>query len=160
MDGNLKQLKAHLKAEYTALDDKGEEVIYPYRLAQTVYRKFVNPKHKHDIPAMAEAAILAYLRTLAGQVCRTRLGKFDDLEEEDGQENLFDFELQPRYPVEREEGLSGYWLRESLSYGERMEIEERMRKAGKALVRHADEFGQETRDLVKRGILKIPRKTA
>jgi gamma-glutamylcyclotransferase (GGCT)/AIG2-like uncharacterized protein YtfP len=141
------QLSEIIKEEYRKLDDREREAIKIGTLAEIVYRR-IDPRTIS--PLLVQAAALLELKQLARSVCRERQ-QHDENDAENG--NLFDFQLQPRYPAERD-GEDAYVLREFLTWEERKQNVTRLRHEGHAKLAHADALEAETDHLVREGKLQ------
>jgi hypothetical protein len=142
-------LNSLLRGEYNALDEAKVILISPVDLASRVYS---NIDSKDVAPALVRLAAILELRQLARAVCRQRI----TLKEAEAEQNsLFDFKLQPRYPVKRDLEEEGYVLREYLTYDERRYNIERLRKEANAKLTHADALEAETEQLISLGKLQV-----
>jgi hypothetical protein len=152
MEQTAEQLNSIIRRKYNALDDAGVIAISPADLAAAVFDD-IDPKHSS--PVLVQIAAVLELRQLARAVCRERQGEDERIAE---QGNLFDFQLQPRYPAirtidgEREEV---YVLRENLTLKERLRNIDRLRREAEAKMVHADALQAETDFLVRAGKLSM-----
>ncbi len=98
------------------------------------------------------AAILE-LRQMARAICRQRIAEEQEKAESHG-DTLFEMQLQPRYPAERD-GDEVYVLREKLTLDERQAIISRLRKEARAKLAHAEALEAETESLIRSGKLAM-----
>jgi hypothetical protein len=139
-------LSAIIKEEYRRLDDRKTESISISLLAEVVYSR-IDPRTVS--PPLVQTAAMLELKQLARGVCRERHQRAES-DSESG--NLFDFQLQPRYPAERD-GEDAYVLRDFLTYEERVKNIQRLRHEAGAKLAHADALEAETDQLVRSGKL-------
>jgi hypothetical protein len=99
-----------IREEYRKLDNDNVEWISTSMLADAVYARIDG---KRAAPLLVKVAAILELKQLARAVCRDRQMKAETDAES---QNLFDFQLQPRYPAERE-GEDTYVLRAALNQG-------------------------------------------
>lgn len=150
------QLTSLIRRKYDILHDAGVIAISPADLATDVFND-IDPKKTS--PMLVQMAAVLELRQLARGVCRQR---HIDSERDAEQGNLFDFQLQPRYPALRTvdgESEEVYVLREHLTFSERMRNIERLRREAEAKMVHADALQAET-DLLIRSAKLSDRETA
>lgn len=145
------QVMQIIREEYALLDDAGEIKIKPALLAART-RARIDPD---DIaPTLIAYCAVLELRQLARTVCRER-SPTDDVSHESSQSELFDGQLQRRYPALRDDE-EVYVLRACLTLAERKTIEQRMMAASISLARHVDAFRAETEQLLRQGMLLEP----
>ena len=153
MDRTTEELNDILREKYNALDDAGVIAISPADLAQATYNE-IDPRKV--APVLVRLAAILELRQLARAICRRRHIDSERIAE---QGNLFDFQLQPRYPATRiieGEKEEVYVLRMHLTYKERMENIQRLSREIDAKTVHRDALQAETDLLVRAG--KLPEK--
>lgn len=136
-----------LRHEYQQFDNCGETAISPEALAVSVYHQ-IDPEMQS--PKLVQHAAILELIEIARRVCRHRQVL---AEHETEQRGLF--ELQPRYPAERD-GRDVYVLREYLTYPEWKANEARLRQEGQSKIKHADAIAAEVDRLVSKGQLLLP----
>lgn len=140
------ELTELIKEEYRKLDDQDVECISISVLADVVYAR-IDPRKIS--PMLVKMAAVLELRQIARGTCRERQARAET-ESESG--SLFDFQLQPRYPAERQ-GEDVYVLREHLTYNERHRNIARLRREAAAKSAHADALEAETEQLIRQGKL-------
>lgn len=151
--GATEQLTEILRAEYNRLDELNAEAISPAQLAQHTYA-VIDPGEVS--PDLVQVAAILALKQMARAICRARnLKEQQEVEDLDRQDTLFDDDLQPRYPADREED-EVYVLRERLSYEERLIIIAKLRAEANAKLKHAEALEAETERLIRAGKLKRP----
>jgi hypothetical protein len=144
------QLNSRIRLVYNALDDARVIAISPADLAEAVFKQIDPAKHS---PVLVEIAAIPQLRQLARAICRKRQ---EESERSSEQVNLFDLQLQVRYPATRTingEADDVYVLREHLTVEERIRNSARLRREAEAKMVHADALDAETDHLVRTGKL-------
>lgn len=136
-----------IREEYSALDEGGEVFVDPALVAARAMAR-IDPDGA--TPVMPSYLAVLQLRQMAREVCRKVSGLPDPGEV--GQQQLFDGQLQRRYPVKRN-GKDGYVLREQLNLSERREINARIFAIGDAWITHGRAFAAETDALIAAGVL-------
>lgn len=147
-DSQSEQVMQIIREEYARIDDAGEISIKPALVAARA-RERIDPDA--TAPTLISYCAVLEMRQMARSVCRQR-SPTDDVTIARSQGELFDGQLQRRYPAERE-GEEVYVLREYLTLMERRVIERRMRAAAISLGRHCDAFAAETDALEAQGAL-------
>lgn len=152
MDRTAEQLNAIIRHKYQILDEAGTITISPSDLALEVYKE-IDPSAQS--PALVEFAALLELRQLARAVCRQRQA---DSERDAEQVGLFEFQLQDRYPAQRNLGDGHsedvYVLRPYLTVEERWKNINRLNREARSKIAHADALKAETESLVRSGQLQ------
>jgi len=141
------QVMQILRDEYARLDDSGEINIKPALLAARTKAR-IDPDDQS--PTLIGYCAVLEMRQMARSICRQK-SPTDEVTIS-SQTELFDGQLQRRYPATRD-GEEGYVLRDHLTLAERRTIEVRMSTAAMSLARHVDAFRAETEVLVARGDL-------
>jgi hypothetical protein len=139
------QVMQIMRAEYAVLDDAGDIIIKPSLLAARTKKK-LDPDDR--APTLVAYCAVLELRQLARSLCRQR-SPTEEISLS-GQVELFDGQLQKRYPAMREDE-EGYVLRAHLTLHERRTIEARMSAAAVSLGRHVDAFRAETAEMLRSG---------
>ena len=152
MMNDTEQLNQLIRERYNVLDDIETPVIHQNQLAEAVL-KFIDPGSIS--PALVRHAAVLELRQLARAICRARYEENQKQHEVEQSGDLFDFELQPRYPAQRD-GDEAYVLRLHLTIDERRENSARLRSEAKTKLRHANALDAETDDLIRKGVLVVP----
>jgi len=147
--GSAEELNDIIRSNYNVLNEQRAVCIAPATLAWAALES-IDPQMKS--PPMARIAAFLELKQLARAICRAR-----QLAAESSAENgtLFEGQLQPRYPTERD-GEDVYVLREFLSVPERFQNSGRLRREAGAKLAHADALDAETKDLLHTGKLLLP----
>jgi hypothetical protein len=154
VEQTAEQLNALLRSRYNVLDEARVIAISPADLATQVFDDIDPAKAS---PALVRVAAILELRQLARAICRTRNHESERNAE---QGNLFDFQLQDRYPAPRVDVETGevedfYVRRLYLTIEERQRNIERLRREAEAKMVHADALQAETDHLVRQGKLAL-----
>lgn len=136
-----------LRHEYQQFDNRREKEISPEAIAVSVYGQ-IDPELQ--APKLVQHAAILELIEISRRICRHR-HVLDEYETE--QRGLF--ELQPRYPAERE-GRDVYVLSDFLTYPEWKANESRLRQEGQTKIKHADAISAHVDKLVSGGQLSLP----
>jgi hypothetical protein len=142
------ELTQLIRQQYNVLDQANIIAICPSDLAEAVFG-IIDPRSLS--PDLVRLAAVLELRQLSRAICRERHATQEHNAE---QGSLFDMQLQPRYPAERD-GDDAYVLRSYLTLDERMRNIERLRREANAKLAHADALQAETDDMVRRGLLVL-----
>lgn len=136
-----------IRDEYSRQDEEHRIMICPDDLASLVYDRIDKSRRA---PTLVRISSLFDLKQRARGVCRERANTEDPDSET---QSVMLFALQPRYPTSRD-GRGGYVLREELTYRERRENSNRLRKEAASKLEHARALDAETDKLVRDGKLK------
>jgi hypothetical protein len=138
-----------LREEYARLDDAGDVEIKPALLAANTQQR-LDPNGL--APTLISYCAVLEMRQMARSICRQK-SPTEDVSI-GSQSELFDGQLQRRYPASRN-GDEVYVLREHLTLPERRSIEARMSAAARSLARHTDAFRAETETLLATGAFDL-----
>lgn len=141
---STEQLNDLIRKAYSELDELKPVAVYVSQIGERVLLE-IDPTEQ--APSLVRWAAFLELKQLARAVCRLRQEQ-SERESESG--NLFDFQLQPRYPAEREHD-DAYVLREHLTIDERRKNVARLRAEASAKLAHADALEAETEHLIRTG---------
>ncbi len=145
------RLNELIRARYNKLDEQHVSAIDYGDIADSVLRSIDKPKAN----ILVAHAANQQLRQMARAICRQRIVEDETAVNE--QADLFDYKLQPRYAIQRDNREMSV-LREDLTYAERELIETRLRNEGNAKIKHADRLHTETDRLIAEGKLPKPSK--
>ena len=151
MAQSIDVLHQHVRKAYFKLATTGMAVLIPAKIADSAYMS-LDPDSV--APLSVRWGCVLQLRQIARRECaRLHDPKQVVLERNEEELDLFSEMLQDRYPAKRN-GDEVYVLREALTVDERYRVIGRMKRCGKALVKHADALQKETETLVNTGSLR------
>lgn len=148
MNTNNEQVMQIMREVYSELDGSGDIAINPAVVAARTMGR-LDPDDVTP-PLVGYLAVLE-MRQLARAICR-RVSCTLDTASSAPQPELFDGELQRRYPALRNDE-EVYVLREAMTLQERRAVAARLRSEGKSKMEHARALDAETNALVQAGVL-------